>query len=284
MRESDRTQKHLAACRPGRSRGRVGGPAKWVVTRACLLAILATALRVGGVCGASAERPTTATASILGETVAEPARTRGRASSETLTVLGRLDGVYGDVKTVQARFEQVKVWQDSGDQVESSGRLYLQMPGRMRCEYAAPFSEVLLFTDNAFYQYVKEYKQVDAFRFETADEGRERLKMLMLGFGVSSKEVLDTYDVELAAGPRGEEGEVPPIGFVFTPIRPEVRKMLTSITVWFEREKLWPIRAIVNEVSGDVTTVTIKEMQLGGRVKASLFEAKWPRDVDVIEH
>jgi hypothetical protein len=77
---------------------------------------------------------------------------------------------------------------------------------------------------------------VEKITYHDENEARERLRMLLLGFGVSSQEILDSYNVEKAGDvPESAKTDKALTGLLFTPLKPEVRKTLVSVSVWLDR-------------------------------------------------
>jgi outer membrane lipoprotein-sorting protein len=220
---------------------------------------------------------------------------RKQPTPEIQKILKELETKHANLKTVQAEFGQVKAWQDF-EPIKSQGKLFIEQPdreqaGRLRCELEAEKGEqgieptTTLFVNNTFYDYTPSLKQVDKLTFDSEDEARERLRMLLLGFGVSSQEVLTSYNVEKAGDvPETAKTEKPLIGLSFTPLKKEVRSQIVNVSVWLDRETLLPHAIRIEEVSGDMTTITIRSLKLNEPIKASLFEPKWPDGVKVIEY
>lgn len=208
-------------------------------------------------------------------------RSTGTATAEARSILRRLEEAHKDLKTIQAEFEQAHYSElFPEEETKAKGTIYYQAPDRLRVEYHKTKQDngqvtdplTLLFVDNVFYQYNEVLNEVHSTFYKTGDMAREQLKTLMLGFGVSSEALLNSYDVELAPDEEKEkDGSM--IGVTFKPLSAEVRKETQAITVWFEREKLWPLKARYLHASGEVTAITIKEMTKDSPIKAKVFSS-----------
>ncbi|HNY28622.1 MAG TPA: outer membrane lipoprotein carrier protein LolA [Candidatus Sumerlaeota bacterium] len=220
---------------------------------------------------------------------------RKQPTPEIQSILKDLETKHANLKTVQAEFGQVKVWQEFNE-VKSQGKLYIEQPsreqaGRLRCDLEAEKGEQgiepssTLFVNNTLFDYTPALKQVDKITFDSEDEAREQLRMLLLGFGVSSQEILSSYNVEKAGNvPETAKTEKPLVGLSFIPLKKEVRNQIVSVSVWLNRDTLLPHCIQIKEVSENVTTITIRSLKLDEPIKASLFEPKWPANVKVIEY
>jgi outer membrane lipoprotein-sorting protein len=233
---------------------------------AIAVAVFFVALSVGGAIAlAEGTTPTTST---------EPVR--GAATPEAWDLLQKVEAAHGDTTslTLEAEFDQIRVWEEIGDEVRSSGELYLQMPDKLRCEYSGPDPSVVLFVDRTLYEYVPSINQVDTFTFETEEEARAQFRAVMLGFGVSGGEILESYNVERLAAPAGKEART---ALVFKPVDPQMRKATRQITIWFDEKSFWPEKIRVEEVSGTTVAITVTKFLVGRPIKATQFEPKFSR-------
>lgn len=71
------------------------------------------------------------------------------------TVLGRVEAYLGDISSISARFSQV-----SPDGAITSGKFYLQRPGKLRMEYDPPVPVLVLTSGGNIVYYDKELDQV----------------------------------------------------------------------------------------------------------------------------
>lgn len=244
---------------------------------------------------ASATAPASAAARATSTTVSglptTPPAPMGQASPDVVALLERITQAHGAIKTLTVEFDQEKHFTDTDatEKIKSNGRVYLQMPGRLRCEYDKPDPSVLLFADKEFYQYVESLAQVDKFSYASEEEARERFRMMLLGFGVSGDQVLSSYNVTQEPADAKEPGTTV---LAFAPVHPEIRKVVKRIVVWFDSEKFLPRKVRVEEVSaeegvsGDVTTVTIRPgtFKINPSIPEKKFRAEWPKKTQVIDH
>ncbi|MFW5870739.1 MAG: LolA family protein [Candidatus Sumerlaeota bacterium] len=198
-------------------------------------------------------------------------------------ILDDIEEKHSDIKSLIIDFRQVKIWEEFGDEIESNGRLLLQKPMKLRCEYFQPDPSVILFVDDAFYQYTPKLKQVDKFVYESEEEAEARFRLLMLGFGISGEQILQNYHVSPAPAwdTDSEDGN---IVLDFIPTNPGIRKITKSIRVWFDRKTLIPKQIRIEEVSADVIGIYIKDYEVNAEIEEKHFKAEWPRGTKVLEH
>jgi outer membrane lipoprotein-sorting protein len=245
-----------------------------------------------GLTAASAQSLSTCTLSTT-ETISLPsteiiaAPTTATFTTPTLPAvretLSRITARHADIKTLIIEFQQTKIWEAFGDEIKSEGRLYLQKPRSMRCEYFQPDPSVILFGNNKFMQYTPKLKQVDSFTYESDEEAQARFRLLMLGFGLSGDEILKSYYVK-EYPQKATKQETSPITLDFIPTNPYIRKVTRLVRVWFDPESLFPRKIRIEEISGDVILIDIKGRNLNVDIEPERFKAQWPKGTTVLEH
>jgi outer membrane lipoprotein-sorting protein len=212
---------------------------------------------------------------------------------EIQKILKELETKHAGLKTVQAEFGQVKVWQDFSEK-KTRGKLFIEQSnaeqaGRLRYDMEGEKGEnsivpsTTLFVDNTIFDYTPINRQVDKCVLD-AEGAREQFRMLLLGFGLSSKEILNNYNVEKAGDvPEVAKTPKPLTGLSFTPVKDNIRQVYANVSVWLEHDTLWPYCIRIEEVSGDVRTITIRSLKFNEPIQAALFEPKWPKNVKVID-
>ena len=168
-------------------------------------------------------------AAAMAPSLAQTTSPTATPSPEAMALLQRIEKRFADARTIQAQFDQVRFQPDFDDRTRSAGRLIVELPDRLRAEYDSPDPSVVLLTSDAFYQYTPTLKQVDMTRFASPEEARRRLRAMLLGFGLSSSEVLESYDIATV----DKDGP----GLVFRPRRKDVADLFSEIRVWFDPKR-----------------------------------------------
>jgi len=210
-------------------------------------------------------------------------------TSATLALLKEIEARHGHLKTLQAEFQQEKTSVAFEEKIDSRGTVYLEMPDRLRCDYEDPEPSTVWLVGQVSYQVSPSIKQVDKFTYATPEEAHEQFRLMLLGFGLSSTETLRNYEVRLveeqATGgdkPAQAGGKTTRV-LVFRPLDPEVGKSYKDFRVWLN-DQLLPEKVRYEEVSGDVTLLTIRKIMEDDPIKAKVFEPWFPRSYEVIEH
>lgn len=192
-------------------------------------------------------------------------------AADSEAVLKSLEQAGRGLKTMKASFTETKVLVLLKEKQETKGTVALQVPGRFRWDYMAPQASVTLIRDGRFSRYFPQTKQV--FRGPAKGEAD-----LLVGFGPGAAGLGHKYEVTLV----GEE----PVGSVSTHVldlkpRKEqaVSNLFSGIRLWVDKTRYIPIQTRLTEPTGDHTTVRFDTVVVNGRLAASTWELKLPRDV-----
>ncbi len=170
-------------------------------------------------------------------------------------------------------------------------------------------ASTILFVDNTLYQFVPAIKQVDKWVYKDPATARKRFNLLMLGFGLSSQEVMTNYGVQLAPGSldpalvlsgEGDDdpaatsndgqppapGSTDAIALIFRPHDPEIARTYDNIQVDFDPKTLLPRRVRLSKMVGEVTTITIdpEKVRLDEPIEPAKFLPDFPGNPEVIEY
>ena len=197
---------------------------------------------------------------------------------EAIRFLKMIEVRHGDVRTVVGRFEQLKRSKVFLEEIKSTARFYFKRPGKFRCDYFPPNESINLVVNGIAWLYVPEIKQVEKYRLAETGSKVDRLNQLLLGLGVSVKDILEVYDVRL------KEKSDKEIAIEFRLKEPEEGINFEAVTIWFDRKELLPRRIYIDELGDDETFITIKKLELNASVSDSLFKPLFPKDVEIIEH
>ena len=154
-----------------------------------------------------------------------------------------------DMKTAEAEFTQL-----NDDGTISTGKLYIQRPGKMRFEYNPPDKAVVMATNNTVIVYDPKSNQ----KAEKYPLKRTPLSIILVrrvDLGQARMVVDHSYD-GTATTVTAQDPENPEYGNIqlnFTGNPVELRQ--------------W----IVNDANGGQTTVILGDLKTGGRLRSSLF-------------
>lgn len=196
-----------------------------------------------------------------------------------VALLKKLEEKNADVDTIIGQFDQVQQSTLFLEEIQSKGRFYFQKPEKFRCDYLPPNESQNWIVGNTAWLYVPEIKQVEKYQFPSDVNSVERLNRMLLGFGVSTTDVLDVYNVTVLK----EESSKGVTALQFTPLRKEPTVEFDKVTVWINEKQLLPEKIVIDEESGDQKVITITQIRLNRKIPDTIFQPVFPPDVEIIE-
>jgi outer membrane lipoprotein-sorting protein len=198
-----------------------------------------------------------------------------------LALLKQLEAKYKETLTFYGEFHQKKVSKLFLEEIDSQGEFWYQKPGRFRCEYKPPNQTINLILDDVAYVYIPEIKQVEIYRFKPQDSPVKKLNQMLLGFGVSVKDVLEVYDVY--AVPNEETDDSFVLQFLLK--KKEEGLNFDKIKIWVKKADLQPVRLVFiePEPNRDETLIEIKKLEFNEKIKSQVFKPDFPKEAEWIE-
>ena len=198
---------------------------------------------------------------------------------EAVALLRKLEEKNADVDTVLGQFDQVKQSSLFLEEIHSQGKFYFQKPEKFRCDYLPPNESQNWIVGNTAWLYVPEIKQVEKYQFSSEADSVERLNRMLLGFGVSTADVLNVYHVNVAK----DESSQGVTALRFTPLSKEPTLGFSHVTIWINEKQLLPERIVIDEESGDQTVISMTQIRLNRKIPEKTFQPVFPADVEIIE-
>lgn len=168
--------------------------------------------------------------------------------------LGRIQAYLNGVRTLHARFLQV-----APDQRTSEGQAWLERPGRMRFQYDPPAPFLLVAGNGLLVFHDSELKQTSNIPLGSTPLGILLADQITLSGGVTVtafRRLPGQLQVSLIRTATPQEG---------------------TLTLIFADQPLALRQWVVTDAQGRQTSVTLYEVQVGGRFDPKLFEFVDPR-------
>lgn len=198
------------------------------------------------------------------------------------------DEIKDAVKKLQARYEQTKDLQADFVQktriegfatpIESSGRLYIKKPGRLRWDYLQPNVEEIYVKQNDVQMYVPEHKQVLVGKLTQMAASQAPLQLLQ---GVGRLE--EQFEVQPAEGGARGAGGLPLLTLIPKADVPDSVRTVAKIVLELQPKTYFIKSLAIHEVSGNVATFEFSGLKPNGGLKNELFEFKPPPGVEVVK-
>jgi outer membrane lipoprotein carrier protein len=183
-----------------------------------------------------------------------------------------LEKALRNIKTLEARFEQIYVSAAVAESLHERGEIFFQKPDLMRWEYRSPQEKVFLYTAGLFQMYIPEDKQLTR-----SHVSREAYESDILGFFLGSKPLRDIYLIEDARFPTDSAG-ARQIKLV-----PREEGDYTHILLEID-QRTWLIRrAIFLEWAGNKREFIFSRIRTNVVIPPKTFELKVPADCEIID-
>jgi outer membrane lipoprotein-sorting protein len=232
-----------------------------------------------------------------GEPVAAPAAgAAGDAPvrSATMGQLRQIESANKDVKTIHATFDQIRVDEAFQEEVKSPGELWFAKPAQYRCDYAEPQKMVTLITGDTLYMYLPKEKQVEYWKFASAEERDQQLHQLLIVFGFNADELAARYEIrssedtpELKAQLTAEK--LDPARKLIFQVRPrpasEESCPFKQMKVTIDKSSHLPDKIWYKDPSDAALTLKMKKVELNPTLPAGVFDknALFPSGVEYID-
>jgi len=191
-------------------------------------------------------------------------------------ILAEMETAGAELETLSADFEQTDYDAILEDQELSTGKLYLEMPGRVRWEHLEPAAKVLVVNDELVRLYNPTAGQVQ--EFEQKQEGRSGGFNLLVGFGTSHDEMTKNYDASLLE----ETSSSVVLKLVPKPDSPA--SIFTAIELTVDKTTWTPIRSVFHEMNHDHTDIDFENVVVNGKLPDHIFELELPKGVEIIRN
>ena len=176
-------------------------------------------------------------------------------------------------ESLSADFEQSNRDHIQEEEETSTWKLFFQVPGRIRWEYAFPVRKVLLVKDDKILLYNAVAHQVQEFeRGQMPGAGVD----LLIGFGSSNAEIGKHYDVSLLEE-RSED-----VVLELIPKPDSSASVFAAIELTLGKADWTPVRTVFHEWNKDTTTLAFAVVKLNEPLPPNVFELDLPPGVEII--
>jgi len=186
-------------------------------------------------------------------------------------VLGGMEKAGAGLKTFAADFARERVFVIAEDRDSDKGRFYYERSGKMVWEFLDPVVRTVLIEPGRVSIYQPKIKEL-----RRAKLNPESGEFQMVGFGGSTKNLKEKYDVKLLG-----EGDH---SFHLELIPKSIDSSLfNKIELWIDSTRYVPSAVKFYERSTDETTITFTNSQVNPPLSSSRFKLTAPSGTSIIE-
>ena len=182
-------------------------------------------------------------------------------------LLNRIGKKVSDFKTLKTDFTQEKEMAMFKEKLVLKGRIYLQKPNKVAWHVDKPLRYSVLITDKFIRQWDEETNQVQEISLTKNPMFQNVIRQLTVWFSGEYGSLLETNDVRLV--------KRSPLVLEFSPrANNDARKVIKSITITFRDDETYLQQIRMQELSGDVNTITFTNTLLNAPLDSESFEVK----------
>src|SRR5437016_2038978 len=195
------------------------------------------------------------------------------AGDSVKDLVKKVEARYQKTTDLTAEFSQTTDIKGFAKPLQSSGRVYLKRPGKLRWDYLAPTLEQIFVDNDKVQFYIPEHKQVKVGQRSKWADSQAPLHLLQ---GVGR---LDS-DYHVTAAPDGAKGNggLPLLRLTLLDGGPDHPRIVVEV----DPGSFFLRRVELHDVNGNVSTFTFSAMRPNTDLKNELFEFTVPQDVEVV--
>lgn len=186
---------------------------------------------------------------------------------ETAALFQTLEKNFSTIQTVQTKFTEEKKLKIFNRTVRLEGRLALESSGRLAWRVDTPIQYALVLKDDAAFQWDEETRKVQRLPFSGNPVFETVIAQIQCWFSGRFAALESDYDLQVLS-------EAPP-RLVFIPRADRmVAKAIRQVTVSIREDQRYVERIVIEDVSGDQTTIFFHDTVLNEPLNADCWEVE----------
>lgn len=194
------------------------------------------------------------------------------SAAEGREILSQAQKNYSKISTLKASFAQESYLAALSISETSEGEMQFQKPGNMRWDYVNPDPQTFLVNDHTVWLYQPNDKQLIIDKFDTILLTDLPVAFLM-GIGDLNK------DFEIKDGCKNKEGDI----LHLLPKKKNAAEELTGFYLLIQPDSFEIKGGKVIDASGNVTSITLKNIRFNSEIFPTAFKPKFPDGIDVTD-
>lgn len=208
---------------------------------------------------------------MAGASLPDPADPSLGPEARVEALLSRIKHQQSELTSLEASFVQTKESLLLLEPEVSTGTFSYSAPDLARWEFTSPNQTVMIIRDGELLTWYRDLGTAERVR---VDQHSAQVEQYLSA--TNSIDRLQRYfDMATAFPATG------PYRIELTPRFDRVAKRLTSMTIWFDRDRYVPVRLVYVEPDGDATEFVFEQVTVNPSLPADRFDFALPEDVEV---
>ena len=218
-----------------------------------------------------------ASTSLWGGETEKSADRNGRDDADLLQkVLKGFEKAQAETTTLTAAFVQEKKLGLMDETILSSGNFWYTKPDLFLWHYTKPDDITHIINHDEFITWYKELKEATRVNIQ------QKRKMVFKYFAIN--EDMETLKKHFHIELEPDENPVAnSYHLKLVPKRKRIRKRLSKLEMWIDRDLLMPVQIMYSEPDGDYTKYRFENLRMNGEIDPSIYNLRLPEDVKVKE-
>jgi outer membrane lipoprotein-sorting protein len=192
------------------------------------------------------------------------AQTGFKAMKDTAAFKQSLNTLNQSITTIKSDFIQEKNISIIEDKIISKGKFYFSKPGLLRWEYSVPVNYIVVLNGKKLF--IKDNQKVSRFSLQSNKVFQQLNDVIT---GCIEGAILNSKDYKFSYKENDRQYLV-----CLVPLSSGMAKVLSSISIYFERSDLSVSRLEMSEVSGDNTVILFTNRKLNEKIPPDIFTVK----------
>ncbi len=211
-------------------------------------------------------------------------RAEANAAPQILTgILNKMEKAHQNLKSMKAELIQQKTNTQIGITDSEIGQMIYKPSsgkekGKLRIDYIKPSKDIIALVGEQVLYYQPRINQVFKSTIAKASKGKVGGYAQLVGLDGSVKSLAGNYNIEFI---RDEQIS----GQMTTVLRlvPKTGNQFSSIELWVNQQSWLPAQWKMQERNGDLTVVTLKNMEINSNIPDTAFNVKIPGGTKVVD-
>jgi outer membrane lipoprotein-sorting protein len=206
----------------------------------------------------------------------------GTANGELDRVLANMQQAASKIKTIYARLNQEKRNMQIGGKEVYRGEVFFGHFGKnndkVRINYEIPRGQILVVSGDQITVYQDAIKQCIVTTRKAAGARNEELAFFSNPYSLTSAQLKARYNITLV-GDQQVDGSAAAV----LELTPKTQSSVRRIKWWVDRTSWLPVKSEVVEQTGDLSTFTLSNLRLNGKLDGGLFSFRCPAGSKVVK-